>query len=125
MNKRTTDTVSTPVVACARPKKSARVSLGLVAAVAASLVACGTSEPMRCVDQSDRVVDDGQCGSATGTVASYHYRYHWYYGGRGLRLGEMASGGSHTPRSGASYHSSTTRGGFGHSAVAHASGGQG
>ncbi len=105
-------------------KKSQRVSLGLVVFVAGSLAACGPTDYRRCVDRDGRVVDDEQCASqARPGGIGYYGPYRWYYGGRGLRMGETVSGGSFTPQAGTSYHSSTVRGGFGHSAAAHGSGG--
>ncbi len=99
--------------------------------VASSLVSCGPTDHRRCVDKDGRVVDDQPCERPPGGGGSYYGGggyygagpYRWYYGGRGLRTGEIVSGGGYTPRPGVSYHSSTVRGGFGHSAAAHASGG--
>ncbi len=113
-----------------RAKKSRGVSLGLVVFVASSLAACGPRDYKRCVDQDGRVVGDQPCqGAATGGAAyggTGGYGgpgYRWYYGGYGLRVGDRVGGGSYTARAGTSYRSSTVRGGFGRSAVAHASGG--
>jgi hypothetical protein len=94
-----------------RPRRSVNVRLGLVAFVASTMTACGPSEPQRCVDANGVIVPDSNCETSTTT---HYYGHHWYYGGRGLSIGETASGGSFTPRSGVSYHSSTSRGGFGH-----------
>ncbi len=112
----------TPVYDERRPKKSRAVPIGLVAFVASSLVACGPTDYKRCVDDTGRVVDDERCTrpAAPGPPIGV---YHWYYGGRGLRVGDMVSGGSSTPSAGVRYHSSTVRGGFGRSAATHASGG--
>jgi hypothetical protein len=104
-----------------RPLHSVNVRLGLVAFVAGTMTACGPSEPRRCVDANGRVVADSECDWQT--TSHYSGSHYWYYGGRGLSLGEAASGGSYTPRAGVSYHSSTSRGGFGHWGSFHGSGG--
>ncbi len=102
-----------------RPRQSTNVTLGLLVLVAGTVAGCGSSEPRRCTDKDGRIVEDGRCGISG---APYGAGYRWYYGGRGLALGETVSGGSYTPKPGTSYHSSTSRGGFGRSAGVHGSG---
>jgi hypothetical protein len=104
-----------------RPRRSANVSLGLALFVASSLVTCGPSVPQRCVDQDGRVVDDNACRGVLPTGHRPGTTYRWYYGGTGFGRGAVVHGGSYTPMSGTSVHSSTTRGGFGSSAAAHGS----
>jgi hypothetical protein len=105
-----------PTTEARRPRHSASVRLGLVAFVASTMAGCNSGEPQRCIDANARVVPDSNCQT---TTTSPYYGHHWYYGGRGLYVGDSVSGGSYTPHAGVSYHSSTSRGGFGHSSSIH------
>jgi hypothetical protein len=106
-------------------KKTSMVKLGLTSAVAAALAGCGRSEASRCVDYTDRVVDERYCkdmeqnrsrGFSTG-----YYPYRWYYGGLGYALGSRAAGGGYAP---SSTGSGTVRGGFGSTAHGGSGGGE-
>lgn len=91
----------------------------LPAIAALALSAC--DERFRvCVDQSNVVVDDGRCVTATsapsdaaggsGIPAS---NYRWYFTARSFSGGETVTGGSYTPVVGESYATSSRGGGFG------------
>ncbi|MBV9072988.1 MAG: hypothetical protein JOZ10_05090 [Acidobacteria bacterium] len=113
-------------------KKSARVDLGIIAALALSLTGCHSNEMQRCVDDRNVVSPDEFC-SPTFT-SRYHWgadpatgqrhcldsnnmpvndvactstvgrHYHWYYGGRGSYApGSVATQGSEFPRAGGRY----------------------
>ena len=112
-------------------KKSKKIDLGLVTALALSLTACNSSEMQRCVDDGNVVSPDAFC--SPGFTSRYHWaldaggqrhcfdannlqvtdaacmssvgrHYHWYYGGRGsYAAGTTAYEGSEFPRSGARY----------------------
>lgn len=76
------------------------------------------------MDKDGWVVQDDKCDEWTTTSSRPVVpMYHWYYGGTGFHVGERVSGGSLTPRAGVSYHSSVSRGGFGHSGSVHGSSG--
>ena len=111
-------------------KRSTNVTAPLLASAALSLLAgCRQQEMKRCVDDHNVVVDNSLCDAQqnqqqqprpAGGVFPLFIPYHYYYGGTGgFARGSVATGGSVTPRAGASY--STSRGGFGSS---HASGGE-
>jgi hypothetical protein len=117
-------------------KRSAKVDLSLVAALAVSLAGCNSSQMQRCVDNSNVVAPDDFC--APGFASRYHWgadpatgqrrcldangmpvsnaactstvdrHYHWYYGGQGSYApGSVATEGSEFPRSGARYTTSS------------------
>ena len=97
------------------------------------LSGCHHTEPERCVDEQNHVVDPKFCadlppnstqtlsGDSHGTRPPYsgqvhHYRH--YFGGIGpMVLGSIVNGGSYAPTPGRSYSfsSGTSRGGFGRS----------
>jgi hypothetical protein len=102
-------------------RRSMLVTASLLTAAAAALLAngCRETQPKRCVDDQNHVVDPSFCqvqGQNTNNV--YHpayWPYHYYYGGSGgFAPGTIVSGGSTVPSPGVSY-STTTRGGFGSS----------
>ena len=113
--------------ACERMKKSASVTLGILATAACLLSACNrNSEMQRCVGPDDMVVEDRNCESPPSTA--HPGFYHWYYGGRGgYDIGSRASGGGLSPSPGMSSvrGSSVSRGGFGHFFSGHSSGAHG
>lgn len=125
-------------------KKSSKVDLGLVAALALSLASCNSSQMQRCVDDGNVVAPEQFC--SPGFTSRYHWgsdasgqqrcldannmpvndlacttsigrHYHWYYGGRGSYVsGSTAYAGSESPRSGAHYSTaSEAHGGSGDS----------
>lgn len=110
-------------------KRSFRVTLPLVSAVAASLglSACNQQDewqaqtPSRiCTDAEGRRIMDAECQRG-GTS-------HWYYYAAGAAIvahGQRAYGGSFQPRPGVAYASPTkvSRGGFGSSARGFSGGG--
>lgn len=113
-------------------RRSVKVAAPLLASVALAMTTgCRKPEMQRCVDESNRVVDDGLCANLPaangqpvqnlngGGYVPYHPIYHYYYGGLGgYGLGTIVGGGSYTPANGHSYASRsgvTTRGGFGRS----------
>ncbi|HKO18858.1 MAG TPA: hypothetical protein VJU82_08225 [Acidobacteriaceae bacterium] len=109
-------------------KRSTNVTAPLLASAALSLLAgCRQHEMKRCVDDHNVVVDNSLCDAQQnqqqqrpGGGYPGYFPYHYYYGGYGgFGRGSVVSGGSTTPRAGASY--STSRGGFGST---HASGGE-
>ena len=101
-------------------KRSIQVTAPLLASVALALVTtgCHQTEPKRCVDDQNHVVDPSFCEAQNQNNNGYHpgyWPYHFYYGGSGgFAPGSIVSGGSNVPRAGVSY-STTTRGGFGSS----------
>jgi hypothetical protein len=113
-------------------KKSSKIELGLLAALALSLTGCRSSPDMqRCVDETNVVQPEEFCSPSF--TSRYHWgldasgqrrcldannhpvnnaacsytvghRYHWYYGGRGSYApGSVAYGGADYPRSGSRY----------------------
>ncbi len=98
-------------------KRSLQVAAPLLASAALSLMTVGCeTQPKRCIDEHNVVVDQSFCeAAATGGQNDYfRQHYHYYYGGNGgFALGTRASGGSFTPSDGVDYSTSTTRGGFG------------
>jgi hypothetical protein len=114
-------------------KRSSHVAAPLLASAALSmLTACRQPQMQRCVDEHNVVVDDSLCNNQPGQQNDNYYHpggvifpspYRWYYGGYGgYGLGSTVGGGGYAPVGGASYSTSTTRGGFGST---HASGGSG
>src|SRR5262245_21342810 len=119
-------------------KRSRVVDIPLVVNVAAAaiLLGCGADhrlEAQRCVTRDWEVVPDANCEAQPSTPghALVGRTYFWYYGGRGTRIGERATGGSTIPPSSgivtrpnsgghaiAVHGGVSTRGGFG----SHASG---
>jgi hypothetical protein len=105
-----------------RNRRSAQVAAPLLAAAALALVAtgCRQTQPKRCVDDKNQVVDPSFCEVQNQDRNNPLYRgsgwpYHYYYGGSGgFAPGTIVSGGSTLPAAGTSY-STTTRGGFGSS----------
>jgi hypothetical protein len=104
-------------------KRSAQVSAPLLASAALALLTtgCRPTEPKRCVDENNHVVDQSFCQSQPNpNQPGYrpgigYWPYHYYYGGSGGFVpGSIVSGGSNTPLAGHSY-STTSRGGFGSS----------
>lgn len=124
-------------------KRSATISITLVAAAAASVLAC-SPEPeaaaRHCVDANDVVVPDSLCvrAVATGDTLPTPVRdsldrqrrsgggigfiplflgYRYLYGGSAAGLGTRVNGGYYTPQRGVSYRSgargNVSRGGFG------------
>jgi hypothetical protein len=124
-------------------RRSSAVIAPLLASAAVVLLAsCKSSEPQRCVDENNRVVDPSFCenlpangqpiaGSLNNNGGYYnngiffpHY-YRYYYGGGGGGFGSILSGGSYTPLSGHGYSvGGTTRGGFGLSFSGEGGGGE-
>jgi len=120
-------------------KRSRVVDIPLVVRVAAAavLLGCGADhrlEAQRCVNRDWEVVPDANCEAQPTTPghAPIGHSYFWYYGGRGIGIGERASGGSTIPPSSgvvtrpnsggfaiAAPGGVSTRGGFGSSAEAH------
>lgn len=113
-------------------KRSVRVTAPLLAATAVAWMAgCRKPEMQRCVDESNRVVDDSLCANLPTdnqqptNMGGHGYvpivpLYHLYYGGwGGYALGTAVGGGSLSPAEGHGYVNSrgvrtgTTRGGFG------------
>lgn len=120
-----------------RMKRSIRVAVPLLASAALSLMAvgCRQREAQRCVDETNRVVDQKLCqaGGAQpvrNASGGFYMPYRYYYGGMGgYALGSVLSGGSTTPLAGHSYSTSsprgTSRGGFGSSFSGESSSGGG
>ncbi|HET7185542.1 MAG TPA: hypothetical protein VFI82_12710 [Terriglobales bacterium] len=104
-------------------KKSAKVTLGFVAAAAMVLLGCQRTEKQRCLDKYGMVTDDYYCDpSRPGTYRNF---YHWHYGGSGgFGYGTYVHGGGTTPTPGVGHStaSGVSRGGFGGSGAAHSSG---
>jgi len=118
-----------------RLKKSTKVDLSLLTALALSLTGCNSSEMQRCVDDGNVVAPEQFC--SPGFTSRYHWatdasgqrhcfdpnnmplndvacsssvgrHYHWYYGGRGSYVaGTTAYEGSEFPRSGTRYSTSS------------------
>lgn len=81
----------------------------------ALLAGCRDTQPKRCVDENNKVVDPSFCEVEQRNLnnTGYQPRYRYYYGGSGGWIpGSSAYGGGTTPIPGQSY-STTTRGGFG------------
>jgi hypothetical protein len=111
----------------ARTRRSASVTIGLTALLAASLSGCGEEEVTHqavCVDQQQRRLPDAECRSGPeDDDDGYHGGHAWYYvpvGARYPAVGETADGG--TFRSGGgmvvgdgglSARGGVARGGFG------------
>jgi len=100
-------------------KRSLQVAAPLLASAALSLMTVGCeTQPKRCVDEHNMVVDPSFCQAtqSAGQNGSYGTHYHYYYGGSGgYSPGTYVTGGAYTPTPGVSY-SGTSRGGFGGSA---------
>jgi hypothetical protein len=114
-------------------RSSAVIAPLLASAAVALLASCNSSEPQRCVDENNRVVDPSFCknlpangqpvAGGLGNNGGYYnngifipHFYRYYYGGIGGGFGSVLSGGSYAPLSGHSYSvSGTTRNGFGSS----------
>jgi hypothetical protein len=119
-------------------KRSTKVTAPLLASLALSITTgCRKPEMQRCVDESNKVVDDKLCANQPqtggqpndpqnqnhgGGFVPFVPLYHYYYGGwGGYGLGSLVGGGTNTPAEGHSYINSsgvrtgTVRGGFGHS----------
>ena len=116
-------------------RRSPIVIAPILASVAAALTGCHTSEPQRCVDEQNHVVDPSFCknlppnaqqpvaGSLSNGGGYYnngiffpHFYRFYYGGGGGFAPGAIVSGGAYAPLSGHSYSlGGTTRGGFGSS----------
>jgi hypothetical protein len=108
-----------------RIRRSAQVSAPLLAAAALAVLTtgCRQTQPKRCVDDKNQVVDPSFCevqNQNPNQINNNYYRpgywpYHYYYGGSGGFVpGSFVSGGSTLPSAGVRY-STTTRGGFGSS----------
>ena len=102
--------------------KSKDIMLGLLLFVAGSMTSCDPTDMKRCVNKDDMVVEDEKCLGAPDTSSGYTgpgaYPHHWYYGGNGM-MGQKVYGGYTHPASGVTYHSASSKGGFGHSAGIH------
>jgi hypothetical protein len=117
-------------------KRSAKVTAPLLASLALSMTTgCRKPEMQRCVDETNKVVDDSLCANQPqaggpqqqrpdghGGFIPYIPLYRYYYGGwGGYGLGTLVGGGSNSPAEGHSYINSTgvrtgtVRGGFGRS----------
>jgi len=99
-------------------KRSLHVSAPLLAAAALALTTgCRKPQMQRCVDEQNKVVDDSLCNNPQLThspTGGYFPMYRYYYGGGGsYAIGTPVTGGSYTAVSGATYATSTSRGGFG------------
>lgn len=128
-------------------RRSRQVAAPLLASTAlALLAACKHPEPQRCVDETNKVVDDKLCANQpadgeqqqrlreqqqhgnSGVNLLPFVLYHFYYGGSAGGVGSVVSGGSRSPLAGHSYATGTSRGGFGRSfssGGAHGGGGKG
>src|SRR5437660_7209923 len=101
-------------------KRSAKVTAPLLASFALAMTTgCRKPEMQRCVDESNKVVDDKLCANQPQTNAQpndpqyqnhgggfvpYIPLYHYYYGGwGGYALGTLVGGGTTTPAEGHSY----------------------
>lgn len=105
--------------------KSKDISLGLLLFVAGTCFACGSpSDIKRCVDKDNMIVGDDKCLGAPASGGYGSHPYGWYYGGYG-GYGQKATGGYMHPASGVSYHTGSSKGGFGGSAGVHGAGGDG
>lgn len=111
-------------------KRSSTVTIGLVAALAASLASCGQSNATQpthqqtCVDAQNKAVDPKLCeGVRTAGGGGGFMPYHWYYmpwtGSSYPAYGTMMTGGSNIMPSGGGTSvvrsGSVSRGGFGSS----------
>lgn len=115
-------------------RRSAIVLAPLLASTAVALPAgCDSTEPKRCVDEQNHVVDPKFCAAlpngqqtvqgTPGNMGGYYtngifypHIFRYYYGGIGLGFGSVVSGGSYSPVPGHIYSfSGTSRGGFGSS----------
>ena len=113
-------------------RRSAIVLAPLLASTAVALLAgCDSTEPKRCVDEQNHVVDPKFCSALAngqqtvqGNPANmggyylngifYPHIFRYYYGGSGGGFGSIVSGGSYAPIAGHSYSfGGTSRGGFG------------
>jgi hypothetical protein len=115
-------------------RRSTHVVAPLLTATAiAMMTGCRKPEMQRCVDETNKVVDDSLCANLPQTngqqppqnsggagYVPYIPLYHYYYGGwGGYGLGTLVGGGSPNPLEGRSYINSrgvrtgTVRGGFG------------
>ena len=111
-------------------KRSTQVAAPLLASAALAMLAgCRQPQMQRCVNEHNVVVDEAFCQNQPGQQNNNSYHpggtgfYRYYYGGLGgYALGSMVSGGEFSPKAGASYSTSTSRGGFGST---HAGGGEG
>jgi len=94
-------------------KKSANISLGLLAATALVFTSgCRNNQPRNCVDANNRLVDPKKCEDNDANrrmgYGGGYYPYHAIYGGSsGGHVGDSVVGGSTS--------SSAARGGFGSS----------
>ena len=111
-------------------RRSAQVVAPLLAAAALGVMTgCREPQMQRCVDEQNHVVPDSFCQTPAQNQPGPHgpvpmYRY--YYGGSGgWSVGSTVSGGGYAPVAGASYSTSTTRGGFGSSHGGGDGGGEG
>lgn len=115
-------------------KRSVQVAAPLLAAAAMSmLTACHKPEMQRCVDENNKVVDDGFCHQSGqqqrpdghGGFVFIPLPYRYYYGGwGGYGVGSVVGGGGYAPVVGHAY-STTARGGFGSSFGGGHGGGEG
>ncbi len=108
-------------------RRSAHVVAPILAAAALAVTAgttgCRQPEMQRCVDETNKVVDDSLCRQAGqqqrpdghGGFIFLPSPFRYYYGGYGgYGLGSVVGGGAYSAMPGHSYaNSSTTRGGFG------------
>jgi hypothetical protein len=122
-------------------RRSSQFVAPLLASAALSLLAgCHSSEPQRCVDEQNHVVDPSFCKNLPGNQAVpgslsnnggyynngifFPHFYRYYYGG--AILNGLVNGGGYAPMPGHSYSiGGTSRGGFGSSFSSHGGGGEG
>jgi len=100
-------------------KRSLQVSAPILAAAAMSiLTGCRQPQMQRCVDEQNHVVPDSFCQNPQQqhNANGYFPMYRYYYGGSGgYNIGSSVTGGGYVAAPGASYATSTSRGGFGSS----------
>ncbi len=114
-------------------RRSTQVAAPLLGATALALLSgCHQPEMQRCIDETNKVVDDKLCANQPANAAQQRQMqeqqrshggvgilpfiplYHYYYGGFGGRgIGSVVNGGNTAPTIGHSYSTGTTRGGFG------------
>jgi hypothetical protein len=104
-------------------RRSAQVAAPLLAAAALAITTgCRQQEMQRCVDESNKVVDESLCKQGAmqqrpdghGGFLFLPSPFRYYYGGYGgYGLGSIVGGGAYSAMPGHSYSNGTIRGGFG------------